>query len=89
MKLGRPIGLVSSGSNQTGPSNRQTKLVGRGLMSNPAIQGQITLQYLKRYGRKLPHALLDIMEIHCILTFPHNVTHSLTYIRAMLCEKGA
>ena len=37
MKLGRPVGLVSGGSNPTGPSNRQTKSVSRGLMSNPEI----------------------------------------------------
>ena len=35
LKLGRPVGLVSGGSNPTGRSNRQTKSVGRGLMSNP------------------------------------------------------
>ena len=33
MKLGRPVWLVSGGSNPTGPSNRQTKSVGRGLIS--------------------------------------------------------
>ena len=37
MKLGQSVGLVSGGSNPTGPSNRQTKSVGRGLMSNPAV----------------------------------------------------
>ena len=35
MKLGRPVRLVSGESNPTGPSNRQTQSVGRGLMSNP------------------------------------------------------
>ena len=37
MKLGGAVGLVSGGSNPTGPSNRQTKSVGRGLMSNPVL----------------------------------------------------
>ena len=36
MKLGRPVGLVSGGSNPTRHSNSQTKSVGHGLMSNPA-----------------------------------------------------
>ena len=53
MKLGRPVGLVSGWSNPTAPSNRQTKSVGRGLMSNPEYRS------LKR-ARSFNHVFFEI-----------------------------